>query len=130
MEFSAQAIQAAVDAAYASGARKAGGANANYIPYLASAPSELFGVAVMTADGRLFTAGDADYAFAIESISKVFTLALVTEIIGSEAVRQKVGVSPTGLPVQLGDGPRIAQREAVVSSGKRRRHRHGEFGSW
>jgi glutaminase len=77
---------------------KAGGANANYVPYLASAPSELFGVAVMTADGRLFTAGDADYAFAIESISKVFTLALVTEIIGSEAVRQKVGVSPTGLP--------------------------------
>jgi len=98
MKFSAQTIQAAVDAAHASGATKAGGANANYIPYLASVPSDLFGVAVMTADGRLFKAGDTDYAFAIESISKVFTLALVTELIGSDAVRQKVGTSPTGLP--------------------------------
>lgn len=98
MAFSAQTIQAAVDAAHRSGATKTGGANANYIPYLASVPSDLFGVAVMTADGRLFKAGDTDYAFAIESISKVFTLALVTELIGSEAVRQKVGTSPTGLP--------------------------------
>ena len=53
---------------------------------------------VMTADGRLFKAGDTDYAFAIESISKVFPLALVIELIGSDAVRQKVGTSPTGLP--------------------------------
>ena len=98
MEFSAQTIRAAVDAAHTSGATKTGGANANYIPYLASVPSDLFGVAVMTADGRLFKAGDTDYAFAIESISKVFTLALVIELIGSEAVRQKVGTSPTGLP--------------------------------
>ena len=98
MEFSAQTIQAAVDAAHTSGATKTGGANANYIPYLASVPSDLFGVAVMTADGRLFKAGDTDYPFAIESISKVFTLALVTELIGADAVRQKVGTSPTGLP--------------------------------
>lgn len=98
MEFSAQTIQAAVDAAHVSGAAKIGGTNANYIPYLASIPPDLFGVAVMTAEGRLFKAGDADYAFAVESISKVFTLALVTELIGSVAVRQKVGTSPTGLP--------------------------------
>jgi len=98
MKYSPQTIQAAVDAAHFSGATKTGGANANYIPYLASVPSDLFGVAVMTADGRLFKAGDTDYPFAIESISKVFTLALVTELIGSEAVRQKIGTSPTGLP--------------------------------
>jgi glutaminase len=98
MAFSAETIQAAVDGAHAAGAAEIGGANASYIPYLASVPSHLFGVAVMTADGRLFKAGDADYAFAIESISKVFTLALVTELSGSEAVRKKVGASPTGLP--------------------------------
>lgn len=98
MEFSVQTIQAAVDAAHASGAAKIGGTNASYIPYLASIAPDLFGIAVMTADGRLFKAGDADYAFAIGSISKVFTLALVTELIGSEAVRKKVGASPTGLP--------------------------------
>jgi glutaminase len=110
MDLSAQTIQAAVDAAYVSGAAASGGANASYIPYLASIPSQLFGIAVMTADGRLFKAGDADYAFAIESISKMFTLALVTELIGSEAVRKKVGTSPTGLPfnsvmaLELNDG--------------------------
>jgi glutaminase len=52
----------------------------------------------MTADRRLFKAGDTDYGFAIESISKVFTLALVTEIIGSETGWPEVGVSPNGLP--------------------------------
>ena len=98
MFFSAQAIQAAVDAAHASGAARTGGDNASYIPYLASVPSHLFGVAVMTADGKCFKAGDVDYAFAVESISKVFTLALVTELIGSEAVRKKIGASSTGLP--------------------------------
>ena len=51
MFFSAQAIQAAVDAAHASGAARTGGDNASYIPYLASVPSHLFGVAVM--DGIL-----------------------------------------------------------------------------
>lgn len=98
MVFSAQAIQGAVDAAHASGAAKTGGDNASYIPYLASVPSHLFGIAVMTADGQLFKAGDVDYAFALESISKVLTLALVIELIGSDEVRKKVGVSPTGLP--------------------------------
>ena len=52
----------------------------------------------MTADGRVFSAGDADYAFAIELISKVFTLALVMEDIGPAALRTKVGADPTGLP--------------------------------
>jgi glutaminase len=41
----AQTIQAAVDAAHTSGATKTGVANANYIPYFASVPSDLFGVA-------------------------------------------------------------------------------------
>jgi glutaminase len=98
MTLPAQTIQAAVDAAHASCKAVKGGANASYIPYLANVPSSLFGVAVVTADGALYTAGDADTPFAIESISKVFTLALVTELVGPDAVRAKIGVSPTGLP--------------------------------
>ena len=58
----------------------------------------LFGVAAVTPDGQVFSAGDAQYAFAIESISKVFTLALVMDAIGPDAVRAKVGADPTGLP--------------------------------
>jgi glutaminase len=98
MILSAQTIQTAVDAAHTSCAAVTGGANASYIPYLAKVPSSLFGVAVVMPDGQVFRAGDADYPFAIESISKVFTLALVTELLGPDAVRAKVGVSPTGLP--------------------------------
>ena len=92
-------------------------------------PSDLFGVAVMTADGRLFKAGDTDYAFAIESISKVFTLALVIELIGSKAVRQKVGTSPTGLPFNSVMALELHSWKAVVPSGERRRYRHGEPGA-
>jgi glutaminase len=98
MHPSAEAIEASVAAAYSAGLQQQGGANANYIPYLAKVPSQLFGIAVMTVDGALFTAGDSGFAFAIESISKVFTLALVTELIGPNAVRDKIGASATGLP--------------------------------
>jgi glutaminase len=74
------------------------GKNADYIPFLASVPSHLFGIAIALTDGTLIEVGDSAYEFAIESISKVFTLALVIEQIGSEALRQKVGADATGLP--------------------------------
>jgi glutaminase len=91
-------MENAVRAAHAKYAGESGGANASYIPYLASVPSTLFGLAVMTVDGRSITAGDAGYEFAIESISKVFTLALVMEKIGAAAVQAKIGADPTGMP--------------------------------
>jgi glutaminase len=98
MTLSTSLIASAVSAAHAAALTVSGGANADYIPYLASVPSGLLGVAVATADGHVFKAGDADYGFAIESISKVFTLALAMELLGPEAIRQKIGASPTGLP--------------------------------
>ncbi len=75
-----------------------GGKNASYIPILAQVNSSLFGVCVATIDGQVFTAGDAEFAFALESISKVLTLALVIEQIGPREFRRKVGVDPTGHP--------------------------------
>ncbi len=74
------------------------GENANYIPYLAKVPSSLFGLAVTTVDGHVFEVGDTRYEFAIESISKAFTLALLMEEIGPDEVRAKIGADPTGLP--------------------------------
>lgn len=91
-------LKTAVDLALQQGRSTTGGKNADYIPFLASVPSDLCGITIVTADGRAFCAGDADYAFAIESISKVFTLALVMDQIGPEALRSKVGADPTGLP--------------------------------
>jgi glutaminase len=74
------------------------GANADYIPELAKVPSELFGVAVVTVKGEVFTAGDADHAFSIQSVSKPFTAALVMEEQGPQAIVDRIGVEPTGLP--------------------------------
>jgi len=98
MTLSPDLIRKSVAEAHTRCAAISGGTNASYIPYLASVPSNLFGLAVVTVDGQVYESGDARYRFAIESISKVFTLALVTELIGPEAVREKVGADPTGLP--------------------------------
>ncbi|KRA01271.1 glutaminase A [Achromobacter sp. Root565] len=88
----------AVLAAHARYGTAEGGANASYIPFLAGVPSNLAAIAAMTVDGAICAAGDADYAFALESISKVCTLALAMEDVGPDAVREKIGVDPTGLP--------------------------------
>lgn len=91
-------IEAAIDAGYAAGKAATGGKNADYIPFLASVPSNLFGLVIMTADGKVWTRGDTDYPVAIESISKVFSLALAMETHGVEQVKTKIGASATGMP--------------------------------
>ena len=104
------AIEAAVSNAHSAAMAKSGGRNADYIPFLASVPQNLCAVAVASVDGQIFAAGDSTYDFAIQSISKVFTLALVTDLIGPHRVRAKVGANPTGLPynsviaLELNDG--------------------------
>lgn len=74
------------------------GRNAQYIPALAAADSNRFGLAAVTVDGEVFTAGDADVPFAIMSAAKPFTLALVLEQHGRAFVQERVGVEPTGEP--------------------------------
>ena len=98
MAIDSKVLLASVNGAYAKYSTVSDGANASYIPYLASVPSTLAGLAVVTTDGQTFQAGDSTYEFAIESISKVFSLALAMEDIGSEALRTKVGANPTGMP--------------------------------
>ncbi|WP_297572148.1 glutaminase A [uncultured Deefgea sp.] len=91
-------IAAVVKEAYDKFSQAAGGENASYIPYLASVPSSLVGVTVVTKDGTVFECGDSNYEFALESISKVFSLALALEDVGAEEVHNKIGADPTGLP--------------------------------
>lgn len=74
------------------------GKNASYIPYLASVPSQLFGISIMFCDGTHAKVGDTDYEFAIESISKVFTLAHVLDEYSPQTLRSKIGCDPTGEP--------------------------------
>ena len=91
-------IQQAVDRAYTRYKAVSDGANASYIPYLAKADTKLYGIAVVTTDGKIFKAGDADYLFPVESIAKVFTLAHVLKAQGTDVIQKKIGVNATGLP--------------------------------
>ena len=76
---SPEEIERAVKKAYESARGDTSGKNADYIPVLAKVPSELFGVAVVTVDGKLYKAGDVDHPFSIQSCSKVFTLCHVMQ---------------------------------------------------
>jgi len=74
------------------------GDNASYIPYLATIPSNLASIAIVTVDGDILSQGDSDFRFALESISKVCSLALALEDVGPLEVQNKIGADPTGLP--------------------------------
>lgn len=89
-------IQAALDEAYAKFKGVEEGANADYIPALAEVDSSIFGIALVTPDGRVFVAGDVGSEVSIQSISKVFTMALVIEEKGVESMPSSVGVDATG----------------------------------
>lgn len=95
---SATTYQSILEEAYQLHHQDQGGANASYIPYLASVPSHLCGLCLITVKGEVYSIGDVDYRFAIESISKVCSLALALNQKGAEEVAQKIGDSPTGLP--------------------------------
>ena len=93
---SAASIQAALDSAYAQFKDLKEGANADYIPALAKVDSNIFGIALVTADGRVYTKGDVSSEVSIQSISKVFTMAKVIEEQGPDAIANNMGVDATG----------------------------------
>jgi glutaminase len=89
-------VQTAVDAAYAKFKDLKEGKNADYIPALAKVDPNLFGIAVVTADGKVYTAGDVKTEVSIQSISKVFTMAQVIQEQGLESIEKRIGVDATG----------------------------------
>jgi glutaminase len=91
-------VEQVVREAYEKFKTDATGKNADYIPYLAQVDPKLFGIAIVTTDNQVLTLGDVNYSFSIQSISKVFTLALAMEELGPDVVFQKVGSEPTGRP--------------------------------
>lgn len=74
------------------------GSVADYIPALARVPSDLFGLCIVGTNGAVHTAGDAEYKFSIQSVSKPFVFALICQAIGEDEARLKLGVNSTGLP--------------------------------
>ena len=70
---------------------------ADYIPALAEVEPKRYGIAIETLDGHSFQVGDADIRFSIQSISKVFALAMVTRHLG-DRIWKFVGREPSGNP--------------------------------
>ncbi|MFB2581662.1 glutaminase A [Herbiconiux sp. P15] len=103
-------IEHVLDAAYTRAKGHREGNVADYIPVLAAADPELFGVCVVGIDGERHDIGDTLVRFSIQSISKAFVYALVVEELGHERVLEVVGVNNTGLAfnsviaIELNDG--------------------------
>src|SRR4051812_48781363 len=91
-------VEDAVGEAYERYRTNGDGAVADYIPALASASPDLFGISLVGARGRFVDIGDAQTRFSIQSVSKPFVFALVCEAIGYEAARLRLGVNSTGFP--------------------------------
>jgi len=73
------------------------GTTASYIPALKNVDPKKLGIALVLRDGSSFVAGDADEAFSIQSISKVFTLAMALQRVGPQ-LWNRVGREPSGSP--------------------------------
>lgn len=76
--------------------RAAEGEPAQYIPALARRDPTRFAIALITGDGEEFATGDADIRFSIQSISKLFTLALAMEWVGAP-LWKRVKREPSGM---------------------------------
>jgi len=69
---------------------------ADYIPELAHADPDQFGICIATHDGFVYEVGDSRQPFTIQSISKPLTYGLALEENGEAAVLAKIGVEPSG----------------------------------
>ena len=72
------------------------GVVADYIPELGLADHNWFGIVVATVEGHIYSIGDVNQTFTIQSISKAFTYALALQERGFDHVLSKVGVEPSG----------------------------------
>src|SRR6187401_1438660 len=73
------------------------GKNADYIKELATVDPNIYGIAIVTTDGQVYTKGDLKSAVSIQSISKVFTMAKVIEENNPKFIMDKIGVDATGM---------------------------------
>ncbi|MEO1645933.1 MAG: glutaminase A [Chloroflexota bacterium] len=89
-------IQSILDATYEKYKDVTDGTVASYIPELAKADPNWFGIVVVTTDGDVYGVGDVSQGFTIQSTSKPFTYGLALEDNGRQRVIEKVAVEPVG----------------------------------
>ncbi|MFF3390992.1 glutaminase A [Streptomyces sp. NPDC002669] len=71
---------------------------ADYIPQLATADPDDFGIALVSMAGHTYRAGKTDNPFTVQSVSKPFVYALALGDLGPDEVLRRVGVEPSGNP--------------------------------
>ena len=91
-------IQRLIDMTFNKLKNTGGGKNASYIPELAKADPNLFGISFVSCDGTVYEAGKTTTCVPIESISKLFTLARAVDDLGGKIVSKKIGHSGSWLP--------------------------------
>ncbi len=85
-----------LDATWAELGRDSSGAQSGLYPALAAADPDRFGLSVVATDGRVFDRGDAHAGFALMSVAKPFTFALVCARLGPQQARAELGANATG----------------------------------
>ena len=90
-------IEAALNEAYDKFKDLKEGKNADYIKELATVDANIFGIALVTTDGTVYSKGDIKSMVSIQSVSKVFVMAEVLEEQGPQAIMDKIGVDATGM---------------------------------
>lgn len=94
--FSASPIQDYLEYLHSSILKEEGGEVATYIPELAKADSNWFGISLVTVDGHVYEIGDTRIPFTIQSISKPFVYGLALEDCGIDKILERIGVEPSG----------------------------------
>lgn len=89
-------IKTAINKAYKDYKKLKEGANADYIPALAKVDPNVYGIVLVTTDGKIYSVGDLKTEVSIQSISKVFTMAKVMDESGPDAIYNAMGVDATG----------------------------------
>ena len=97
-QLDSKAIQEVIQEAHDKFKDNKDGKNADYIPYLANVPGDLFGISVCMLDGNVISVGDTEYKFGIESVSKVHTAILFLRQFGPQKLLEQIGADATGLP--------------------------------
>jgi glutaminase len=90
------AIESSINAIHAGCLPNRAGCVADYIPELAAVDPDPFGIAIASVSGKLWSCGDAEVEFTIQSVSKAFTYCLALELLGRERIFRQVGVEPSG----------------------------------
>ena len=89
-------LQNIVEVVYERHLKNNTGSVATYIPELAKAEPDHFGIAIATVDNGLATAGDVDVDFSLQSLSKPFAFGMALDIWGDEKTLKHVGTEPSG----------------------------------